>query len=380
VEGSVRREGSNLRVTAQLINTSDGYHIWSASYDRQVAGLLGVEEEIAQTIATSLRAQHVDSATPHASPPDSQAYQRYMTGVYWRTIPTVARLRKAAGEFSAAVAADSSYASAQAALAEADARLYLTETVSPEESIVPSRAAAAKALELDDKLPQAHESVALIHLIDWDFHAAESEYQRALQLDPNNVRVRYAYAQLCLNPQRRYEEATVQLRRAIELDPVLRNLITELGATYRMMGKFDLAREQFHKSLALEPTSLGTRTNLAATDAAAGRYSEAAQALQAINADGPGDPWILGHLGYAYAKAGRTAEARSTLAALKSISTGGMHIAAIHAGLGEYESALDWLERGVAARSTSMFWVKSDFRFAGLHSNQRYLKLAAQLP
>jgi serine/threonine-protein kinase len=258
--------------------------------------------------------------------------------------------------------------------------LYFTENVSPEESIVPARAAVSRALELDAQFAPAHEAAALIHMIDWDFAGAEREYRRSLRLDPSQVRVHHGYAQLVLNPAGRYQEGVDQLRQAMELDPVSINLITELGVTYRHLGNFGSARELLDKSLNLNRGALGTRTELVLLDVIPGRYAEAVRSMEAINADGQGDPWIMGHMGYIYARAGRSADARRILAALKATSTADMHIAAVHAGLGEANSALDWLERGVATRSPSMLWVKSDFRFAGLHSNPRYAALAAHLP
>jgi tetratricopeptide (TPR) repeat protein len=148
-----------------------------------------------------------------------------------------------------------------------------------------------------------------------------------------------------------------------------------------MSDQFVRAREELQKSLDLNPKALGTRTNLAATDAAEGRYPEAVARLEAVNAEGPGDPWIMGHLGYAYAKAGRTAEARRILAKLTGAHpAAALHIAAVHAGLGETSQALDWLDRGLTAHSPSMLWLKTDFRFAGLRSEQRYMAQARRLP
>ncbi len=381
VEGSVRREGTTLRVTAQLINTADGYHAWSAAYDRRVDDLFAVEKEIAQAIADSLQPHHLGVRAEVETTPNPEAYRFYLTGVYWRSTPSPERLRKAIGEFRAAIATDPRYAPAQAAMAESYEKLYFTETAPLEQTAAIARAAAAKAIELDDHLAQAHEAEAIARLIDWDLAGAEREFHRALQLDPADVRARYAYAQLCLNPGGRHQEAIEQLRYARRLDPVARYLITELGSAYLMSGQLAKAREEFQKSLDLNPKALGTLTNLAATDAAEGRYAEAITRLEAVNAEGPGDPWIMGHLGYAYAKAGRAAEARRILAALENNQpAAALHIAAVHAGLGETSQALDWLDRGLAARAPSMLWLKTDFRFAALRSEPRYAAQAARLP
>ena len=122
-------------------------------------------------------------------PPVSAANQHYLTGVYWRVTPTVANLRKAEAEFQSAIAADPSYAPAHAALAEVYGRLYFMETVSAEESLVPARPTAATALKLGPHLAAAHEAAALVHLIDWNWSAAEREYRLAIDLDPKQVRV-----------------------------------------------------------------------------------------------------------------------------------------------------------------------------------------------
>jgi TolB-like protein/Tfp pilus assembly protein PilF len=381
VEGSVRHEGSKLRVTVQLINTADGYHAWSAAYDRRADDLFAVEKEIAQAIADSLRPHHLGVPAEQEITPNPEAYRLYLTGVYWRSTPSPENLRKAINEFRNAIAADPRYAAAQAALAEAYEKLYYTETVPLEETAAIAKAAAAKAVALDERLSQGHEAAAIARLIEWDLPGAEREFHRALQLDPADVRTRYSYAQLCLNPARRHQEAIEQLRYARSLDPVARYLITELGSTYLMSGQFARAREEFQKSLALNPKALGTRTNLAATDAAQGRYVEAVARLEAVNAEGPGDPWIVGHLGYAYAKAGRTVEARRILATLTGAHpAAALHIAAVHAGLGETNQALDCLDRGLTAHSPSMLWLKTDFRFAGLRSEPRYVAQARRLP
>jgi tetratricopeptide (TPR) repeat protein len=315
-----------------------------------------------------------------ASASNPEANRHYLTGVYWRGTPTVAHLRKAEAEFKAAIAADPSNGPAQAALAEVYGRLYFMETVSAEESLIPARPAAAKALEFGPQLAESHEAAALVHLIDWDWAGAEREYRRAIELDPRQVRVRHAYAQLYLSPAGRYPEVIEQLHKAIELDPVDINLITELGVNYRHLGNLAAAREQLQKSIDLNPSALGTRTEIIILDEIAGRYVDAARKMESVYADGSDDPWVMGHFGFACAMAGRTADARRILQALETTSRADMHIAAVYAGLGQNDAALDWLERGIASRSPSMFWLKSDFRFAALRSSPRFQKLLAPLP
>jgi serine/threonine-protein kinase len=387
VTGTVRRDGSNLRVRAELVRASDGLQLWGATYDRHADDLFTLEQEIAQAIAASLRAERRFAGVPRGAAPAPEAYRRYLTGRYWRISPTLTNLHRALAEFTAATAADPGYAKAYAGIAEAYARIYFAEIVSTEagaatmeDALSKARAFAAKALDLDGMLSDAHEASALVHIIDWDPTGAEREYRRALELDPANVRARFAYAQLCLNPAQRFDEAARQLLAALEVDPVSLNLITELGATYRLSGQEARAREFFWRSLDLDPQAFGTRTNLAVADAAQGRFADAVARLEAVNADDPGDAWIMGHLGYAYGKAGRSGEARRTLAALCANSTAALHIAAVYEGLGEDEQALGALEQGVSARSPSLLWLRTDFRFAKLQSQPRYTALLARVP
>jgi TolB-like protein/Flp pilus assembly protein TadD len=380
VEGSVRREKSTLRVTAEMINAATGYQTWSAAYERTLDDLLPVEQEIAQAIAASLRTRNFETAA-RSGAPAPEAYRHYMTGNYWRVEPTVDHLYRARDEYAAAIAADPAYAPAHAGLAECLARLCFTEVVGGVPDLIArARESAHKAVELDDLLGAAHEASALVHMVDWQFADAEHEYRRALQLAPSNVRVRYAFAQLLLNPGLHYDEAANQLRAALELDPVSQNLITELGATYRLAHKPEAAMVQFRHSLDLNPRAYGTRTNMAVLEMETGRYDQAITLLKTVNVDNPGDPWILGHLGYAYGKIGRTAEARAILATLLKTSTAAMHIAAVYVGLRENGHALDALERGAAMRSPSILWLRTDFRFAPLRDQARYAAIAAKLP
>jgi TolB-like protein/Tfp pilus assembly protein PilF len=381
VEGSVRRERATLRVTAQLVNTGDGYHVWSAAYSRRADDLFAVEEEIAQSIAERLQPRQAGIRTEPQDIPNPEAHRHYLTGLYWRASPSPEHLAKAIAEFRAAVVADPHYAAPQAALGEANTKLYFTETVPLSQTADIARSAVARAMELDNRLARAHEAAAVVHLIDWDMGAADREFRRGVELDPSDVRIRYAYAQLCLNPSGRHREAAEQLETAIRLDPVARYLITELGTTYLMRGELPRARREFQRSLELNPKALGTRTNLAAIDSAEGRYPQAMAKLEAVNAEGEGDARILGHLGYACARGGPTAEAQRALDKLTATRpTAALHIAAVYAGLGEVSRALDWLDRGVAAHSPSMLWLKTDFRFASLRSDPRFAELLARLP
>jgi Tfp pilus assembly protein PilF len=334
------------------------------------------EARLAKSVRNAAKALQAD--VPPAANPD--ANKHYLTGIYWRITPTIANLRKAEEEFKESIAADPLYAPAQAALAEVYGRLYFAETVSAEESLIPARPAAARALNLNSRLAASHEAAALVRLMDWDWAGAEREYRLAIELDPRHVRVRNAYATLYLNPAGRYQEAIEQLNKALQVDPVNVNANTEIGVNYRQMGKLAEAREQLEKSLELNPRAMGTRTERIILDEITGDYGNAARKMEAVFADGPDDPWIMSHFAYACTRVGRTADAQQVLQAMIARSHSNLHIAAVYAGLGKDDDALDWLERGVASRAPSMFWLKSDYRFTALRSHPRFQKLLPSLP
>ena len=259
LEGSVRRDSGRLRITAQLIQAKDQTRLWARQYDREPGNVLGIQSEIAQQIANEIQFQigsnERTKSTPQAalSPSESAAYELYLKGRYFSNKRTAQGLRQANQYFQQAVARDPQYAPAYAGLAESYA-LMGGYTGSPQIEFIPkARAAAKRALELDERLPEAHTALAVIaQNYDWDWVTAEKEYRRAIQLNPNYATGNHWYAE-CLALQGRFGEAFPEIESARQLDPLSLIIATDYGAILYFSRQYDRAIEQFHSVLDMEP-------------------------------------------------------------------------------------------------------------------------------
>ena len=252
LEGSVRRAADRVRVNVQLINAQTNSHLWAETYDRKLTDVFLVETDIAKTIADSLKAKltHAErqaiALRPTANP---EAYELYLKGRFFWNKRTGADLRKAIDYFNQAIAEDPNYALAYAGLADCYDLLCEYSELSPKESYPKAKAAAIKALELDDTLGEAHTSLAysLINY-DWDWRSAEREYQRAIQLNPNYATAHQWYAE-CLSMLGRHIEAIAEIKRAQQLDPLSLIINQGVGGKYLYARRYDEAMAQFQRTL-----------------------------------------------------------------------------------------------------------------------------------
>jgi TolB-like protein/DNA-binding winged helix-turn-helix (wHTH) protein len=259
LEGSVRREADRVRVTAQLVQMKDQTHIWSRQYDRELKSLLSLQGEIAQQAAdeieVTLGRDHKAWAANRklASPSSYQAYDLYLKGRYFWNKRTKDGFQQAADYFQQSIANDPNYARAYAGLADTFALMSSWSYVPQTEAIPKARAAALRALQLDDGLAEAHTSLALIaENYDYDWQTAEKEYRRAIQLDPQYATAHQWYAE-CLSFQGRFPEALEESERARQLDPLSLIIATDHAAILYFARQYDRAIEQFRAVLAMEP-------------------------------------------------------------------------------------------------------------------------------
>jgi TolB-like protein/DNA-binding winged helix-turn-helix (wHTH) protein/Tfp pilus assembly protein PilF len=259
LEGSVRREADRVRVTAQLVQMKDQTHIWSRQYDRELKSLLSLQGEIAQEAADEIevtlgRGHQAWAANRKlASPSSYQAYDLYLKGRYFWNKRTQDGFQQAADYFQQSIANDPNYARAYAGLADTFALMSSWSYVPQTEAIPKARAAALRALQLDDGLAEAHTSLALIaENYDYDWQSAEKEYRRAIQLDPQYATAHHWYAE-CLSFQGRFPEALEESERARQLDPLSLIIATDHAAILYFARQYDRAIEQFRAVLAMEP-------------------------------------------------------------------------------------------------------------------------------
>jgi len=348
VEGSVERVGNQVRITAQLIEAATDRHLWARSYERDLRGILTLQDDVAQAIASEVRVNltpQEQKQLARARQVIPQAQELYLRGLYDLRKGTAASIDEAIGEFQQAIAIDPNEAHAYAELASA---YYDQSTVlrAPLEVMPKAKAAAIRALELDDSLAEAHGSLGYVKLLfDWDWPGAEHEFRRALELNPNLPRVHIGYA-IFLLTLRRPDEASEEFSRADALDP-----FTGQSHMDRAWLLFNASR--FEEAIQAA-TSTGDDRVVALASAELGRSEEAiAAADRAVTRTK--NPLLVAQIASAYALAGNKDKAKALLtrleAQVRQRYVCGFNVACVYAGLGEKEQAFAWLEKAYRDRS-----------------------------
>jgi eukaryotic-like serine/threonine-protein kinase len=380
--GRLVQRGDDLTVSVELVDAGDNSHLWGGQYSRKMADLLALQSEVTRDVSRKLRAR--------LSSPDEQrlaksytgnpeAYQLYLKGRYHLLKNTRPEIQTGVSYFRQAIEVDPSYALAHAGLAEAYRLLAISGEMPPTELMPQAKAAARKAVEIDDGLAEAH--TALGHVIfwhDWDWEAAENQFRRALELDPNSADAHGAYANL-LSYTGRHDEAIAEIKRARELDPLNPRTNVIEGVTLINAGRADEALDTLRKTLKLEPNYWFARQYAASAYIEKGMYPEAiAEAREAREfPDVPTRPAAF--LGYALAKSGRRAEARAEVEGLLKLSkeryVPPYNIAMIYNGLGKRDETLAWLERGYREREPRMVFLKVEPKWNNLRDDPRFQDL-----
>ena len=276
LEGSVRREGSQLRVVAQLINAADGYHLWSKTYDRELHNVFAVEDELARSIAVALRPQLLKGASPLVQQPTSSmdAHDLYLKGRHHWNKRTGEDLRKAIALFQQALELDQAYALAHAGLADSYLLLSEYSEAPPAEVIPKAKAHAFKAMELDGTLAEPHATLGLISANDYEWRTAEREYKRAIELRSGYATAHHWYA-LLLGSQARFPEARAEAEQALQLDPASRVINNMVGVVLLQSRDYPGAIDAFRKTLDLDEGFASAHELLACAYLGAGRQAEA---------------------------------------------------------------------------------------------------------
>jgi TolB-like protein/DNA-binding winged helix-turn-helix (wHTH) protein/tetratricopeptide (TPR) repeat protein len=385
LEGSLRRSSERVRVTAQLVQVDDQSQVWADTYERDLRDVLILQREVAEAVARTIALTLTPGAKARlarAGPVHSEAYQDYLRGRFFGNRRTPPTLKQALGYFQKAIDADPGYAPAYSGLADSYVSLGASSVVGvlpPGEAMPEAKKAALKALEIDSTLAEAHASLAQVHLLyDWDLTASENEFRRALELDPSYTTAHHWYSH-CLLPLGRTEASLAESKRALELEPLQLLVGIHLGWHYLYARQYDQAIDQFRRTLELDPTFPQTQRYAAWAYLQKGMHREAIAAFQtALNSLGR-DPKIEGELGYAFATAGRRTESLAMLQGLVDLSAtryvSPYSIALVHAGLGNREQALDWLDKAYEARSDYMVYLTLEPMLDGLRSDPRFVAL-----
>jgi TolB-like protein/DNA-binding winged helix-turn-helix (wHTH) protein/Flp pilus assembly protein TadD len=377
VEGSVTRSGDRVRVTAQLVDAAADRHLWAEIYERDVHDLLGLQREVAAAIATRIQAKLTEreranlTSAPRVNP---DAYLAYIKGRSSWNQRTPAALEKGIANFQEAIGDDPQYARAYAGLADCYTALGYGSYLAPKVAFVRAEAAATRAIALDAQLADPHASLGYAKLYyDWDFAGANVEFERALALDPNSVTA-LDWHSVYLTVMGRFDEARAEIRRARELDPLSVAMNTDVGFVDFYSGRYADAEKQLRAAIEMNPTFPLAHLWLGRTYQEQRAYDQAVAEYTAAGTVLVDWPVTMAAIGHVYGVSGRREAAERVLRDLSDLSrrkyVTPYGVALVYEGLGDAESAFEWLDRAVADRSNWLVWLKLDPRFAGLHGER----------
>jgi TolB-like protein/Tfp pilus assembly protein PilF len=353
LEGSVQKAADQVHINVQLINAASDAHLWAESFDRRLTDIFAVERDIATTIAETLQTKLTGSEkTAIAKHPteNPEAHELYLKGLFFWNKRTGADLRTAIEYFNQALGKDPGYALAYVGLADSYSLLNVYGAAAPADSFPQAKAAAKKALELDDTLAEAHTSFAfVVENYDFDLEQSIKEFERAIQLNPNYATAHHWYSNGPLSALGQFDRAIAEGKHAVELDPLSLIINTDLGVVYGYARRYDEAIAQLRKTIEMDPRFHEAHRALGVVWQLKGQLDEAiAEYHKAVEIND--DPSLLAWLGQAYARGGQREEAQKTLARLseeaKSRYVHAYSFALMYLALGDKERAIDELERG----------------------------------
>jgi len=397
LEGSVRKAGERVRITAQLVSVADGYGLWSETYDRDLKDVFTIHDEISRAIVNALRVQCVSQKDTQFLKPyteNLEAHNLYFKGCYyqdrwtreWTREGSLLRstgLTLAIEYFRQAIAEDGKYALPYAGLAESYSLVGFHGLLPPKEVMPAAKAAAMKALEIDKMLAAAHTSLGVIRSVyDWDWSGAEQAFKCALAIEPLNANSHYWYAHY-LASMGRLDAATAEISRAHELDPLSLVINMNSAITLYLKGQYSEAIEQSQRTIEMDSEFAGGYWSLGLAFEQQSNYEEAIQAFQKAAVLSGAAPWVMGSLGHCYALWGKTDKAAQALEGLKERSkrryVSPITLAQIHIGLGEKDQAFQWLEQAHTQRDGRLIYLKVSPVYDAIRSDSRFLDLVRRV-
>ncbi len=382
--GRVRQVGDTLHVQVDLVDATTGAQLWGEEYNRKLSDILAVKQDISREITDKLRLRLTGDEQKEISKRDTtnaEAYQFYLRGRYHWNKRTGVELKKAIEEFQQAIDRDPNYALAFTGLADCYMLLEQYAGVPSSETAPKARAAAERAIAIDDSLAEAHTSMAFHYHQSWQWAESEKEFERAISLNPNYPTARHWY-QILLEALGRDDEAFAQIKRALELDPLSPVLEANIGEAYVKKGDLDSAMEHANRLVQLDPNFPLAHHIQGLVYLRQRRYAEAITEIQK-DVTNDRSAYSLQYLGYACAMAGRRDEAGAVLKELEGMynkrESLAQYQAAVYAGLGDEDQAFAWLEKGFQARSATLVFVVFDLTFDPLRSDPRYVDLLRRM-
>jgi TolB-like protein/DNA-binding winged helix-turn-helix (wHTH) protein/Flp pilus assembly protein TadD len=385
VEGSVQRSDRRVRITVRLVEAAADRHVWAKSYERDHRDILDLQSEVTRDIAANIK--HSLSAAARrriavSRPIEPEAHEDYLRGRFYWSKRRPADVKTAIFYFEKAIARGPEYARAYAGLADSYTVMRAYNLAPQDETIQPARAAALKALELDDGLAEAHTSLALIaQIYDWDWQTAEKQYRRAIELDPNYAAAHHWYAEL-LAYRGRFDEAFAEIEFARQLDPLSLIIATDRGEILYLSRDYDRAIAQVRGVLEMEPNFLPAHYILGFSLVQKGLFADALADVEKWRGSDE-TPWNLMMQAYIYGRSGQTRQARHALDKLEQLK----HSRPIdpapfllaHVGLGNKEAAFALLQEAYSAHSTALPSLKVNPIYDPLRDDLRFHELISRI-
>ncbi len=381
LEGSVTRSGERVEITVQLLDGLRDQHLWGGTYDRDFRDVLALQHELARAITAELKISFSPQEQQHlksSAPVNADAYAAYLRGRYYWYKRTIEGFQKSIQYYEQAVAADPNYAPAYAGLADAYALLGSSpnDGLPPYEAMPKAKAAAQKALQLNDGLAEAHASLAHINMVyDWNWTSAEKEFKQAIELNPNYAGAHEWYAEF-LAARGRESEALSEMKRARDADPLLVLMHAAVAEALYYSRRYDDVISQCQQTLELDPDYPLAHFHLGRAYMGKNMYPEAIAEYQKAQASLGETPAILMAIGYANAKAGDRAAARKALEELRAQSkrryVPALYFAAIYTGLGDSDAGLLWLEKAYREHSEYLIYLNVDPMADTLRASPRF--------
>jgi TolB-like protein/DNA-binding winged helix-turn-helix (wHTH) protein/Flp pilus assembly protein TadD len=385
-EGAVQRSGNRVRITAQLIQALTDRHLWAGTYDRDLRDVLVLQSEVASAIGDQVQAKLTPqdrTRLASARSVNPEAYEAHLKARYFLGKWTAEGTRKCVEYSQRAIDLDAKYATAYAGQADCYAFAAQACYQSAAEAYPKAKAAAGKALELDDTLAETHAALGTIKFIfDWDWPRAEQELKRAVMLDPNSSMAHEWYGRF-LTAMDRSDEAVRETKKALELDPLSPTTNALLGWVLYYARRYDESIAQLKKALELAPDLAYANNELGWNYAQERMYPEAVTECQRAVSLMPEDQIVLGSCGAVYGLAGRRQDARTLRDRLMKVSARGYldpyNVAFLYDGLGDNDRTMEWLERAYRERSGSMFCLKTEIWTDRLRSDPRFQDLLRRM-
>jgi len=383
--GRVTQRGENLSISTELVNASDKTQIWGEQYDRKMSDLVAIQRDISREIIGNLKLKVSPGAkeTEDRYTENNEAYQLYLKGRFYWNKRTIGALDKAIEYFKQAIEKDPGFALAYVGLA--DSYVVPANRLPPRESMPKAKEAALRALEINERLAEAHATLGrALASYDWDWPAAEREFKRAVELNPNYAVAHQWYGGY-FAVMGRPEEAISERRLAVELEPLSLIINFELGSAYYFSHDYDRALEQFQKTLELDQNFPPATNFLPAVYEQKRMYAEALSGFRKARSITLGSEGSLATsgLGHLYAVTGKRSEALKLADELKQLSTReyvpATSVALIYAGLGDKDQAFEWLERAYDQHAFQLQWITLEPRFDNLRSDPRFQDLLKRM-